>query len=205
MILVVIVLVSVGYLAYQNHLLTQQPSSNQQTTLSVPVTTNPTVEYIAFISTILPIEFMVPNDWKTQETQNNELSNQKMIDSNSSDFAYKVEGGDIASGFELRVGPVSDLTKKYDSFDAFSAEENLDGTYTQQTINGNPWLVKGNQAKTLIDNTPLTITLYSSVDRANEAVTIFNQILTSVKISTISPTPIDTKNASPSASPSPLE
>lgn len=205
LVLVAAVLITVGYLAYQNKSLLQKvasPSTTNDQSLSVPPTTTPSVDYVSFRSTILPLEFMVPSDWKTQEQQNNELSNQKMITSSSNDFQYKAEGGDVASGFELQVGPVSDLTKKYDTFEAFSAEENADNSFTQKTINGNTWLVKGNKAETLIDNSPLTVNLYSGPDQADAATTIFGQILNSMKITASNtPAPTTAATSSPSATP----
>ncbi len=200
--LVVIVLGAVGYLAYQNYNLNKNINKTPaQTPLSKPAAEkNPYEGYITYKSTALPIEFMVPSDWKVNETQQKDLADQKMINVDSPDFSYGE--GTISKGYEFRIGPVDNLTKKYDSFDAFSAEENTGNFYSQKSINGTVWLVKSNEAKTLITNTPLTVALYSSADLAENAVEIFNKILNSVKITqtssnTPTSTPISTSSAMP--------
>lgn len=206
LLLVILVLGAVGYLAFQNYQLTKKTSgsSNQQPSLKAPVTADPYQGYVSYKSTILPIEFMTPSGWKTEESEDKDLANQKMIKSNSPDFAY--QESEIASGFEFRVGPVNDLTKKYDSFDAFSAEENTDNLFSPKSVNGTTWLVKGNEAKTLINNSPVTIALYSNTNKSSDASDFFNKILNSIKISvtpTVTPivTPVVTLPASPSATP----
>lgn len=204
LLLVVIVLGVVGFLAYQNFNLSKNitPAPVQTPLSKPPVETDIYSGYISYKSKILPVEFMIPSDWKAEETQEKDLANQKMININSSDFTY--DSGAISKGYQFRVGPVNDLTKKYDSFDAFSAEENSGNLYSQKTINGAVWLIKGNEAKTLTNGTPLTVALYSSTDLASTATDFFNKILNSVKITQTAAnvTPVVTiKPASPSATP----
>ncbi len=200
--LVVVVLGAVGYLAYQNYNLSKNISktdaTSSQPSLSKPeVETDPYAGYVTYKSTIIPIEFMTPASWKVEETEEKDLANQKMINVTSVDFAYGE--GEISKGYEFRIGPIDDLIKKYDSFDAFSAEENSTNLYTQRSVNGTSWLIKGNEAKTLVNNTPLTIALYSSADLSSGASEIFNKILNSIKITqTSSNTPVSTVSATPS-------
>ena len=112
------------------------------------------------------------------------MGNQKLIKADSPDFSYGES--EIRTGYEFRVGPVSDLAKKYSSFDAFSVEENTDNLYTTKTINSVSWLVKGSEAKTLIDGTPVTVAFYSSTSQVAAAPDIFNKILNSITITTAS-------------------
>ena len=170
-----------------------------QPTLQIPPTTEPSANYTTYKSNVLPVEFMMPAGWVANESQDTELADQKVIDATSPDFSYSESS--IAAGFEFKVGPVNNLTKKYDSFDAFAAEENPDNLYSIMTINGISWLVKGNEAKTLLDNTPLTVALYSSSENASSASSIFSDILNSFKILTPTPSAIVTPLASPSANP----
>jgi len=199
LILVILVLGAVGYLAFQNYQmgkdLTQTPTA--KTTLIAPPTAIPTPGYTVFQSKILPIEFMMPSGWTAKESEDTKLADQKIIDATSPDFSYN--GGSISAGFEFKVGPVNNLTKKYQTFDAFSAEENPDNLYIAKTINNTQWLVSGNEAKTLINTNPLTVALYSSADNISYATEIFNNILQSFKLLNISPT--QTPTASPSAIP----
>lgn len=202
LLLVVAVLSVVGYLAYQNYNLSKavQPTANEP--ITIPTTTDPYSDYTTHKSTLLPVEFMVPGNWIIDESEDPEIANQKMIKANSTDFAY--QGSEIASGFEFRVGPVNDLTKKYDTFEAFSAEENTNSLYTTKIINQTSWLVKDSEAKTLLGKSPLTISLYTSPSLAANGLEIFNRILNSFKIvSTSSALPISPTSipATPSASP----
>lgn len=185
LVLVVIVLGAVGYLAYQNYNLNKNLNKNSQPVaeLTPPnneAETDPYADFITYKSTIIPVEFMIPSAWKVDETNEPDLANQKMISVTSSDFAY--ENGEVSKGSEFRIGPVNDLVKKYDSFEAFSAEENSSNLYTQKIINETVWLVKGNEAKTLINNTPLTIALYAAADQTSVAPEMFTQILNTIKV-----------------------
>lgn len=188
LLLVIGVLGTVGFLAYQNYQLSKnmQESPLTQASLKIPeavekTPVDPYLNYVSYQSTTMPLTFMHPKGWIVEETEDEELANQKMIKINSADFSY--EGSDIASGFDLRIGPVNDLTKKYDTFDAFAVEENADGLFVQEAINGHLWLVKGNEAKTLINKSPLTIALYSGQKNTQDAVSIFRNILNSINIS----------------------
>ena len=190
LLLVIGVLGTVGYLAYQNYTLSKNVSDAppSQASLKVPEVeeeeiTDPYLNYVSHQSAIMPLTFMHPKGWIVNETENEELANQKMIKVNSADFSY--EGSDIAQGFDLRIGPVNDLTKKSDTFEAFAAEENADNLFAQENINEHLWLVKGNEAKTLINKSPLTIALYASQENAQEAVNIFRNILNTINISEI--------------------
>ena len=192
LLLVVGVLGTVGYLAYQNYTLSKNVSDTPptQASLTVPEVkeeeiVDPYLNYVSHQSAIMPLTFMYPKGWIVNETENEELANQKMIKVNSADFSY--EASDIAKGFDLRIGPVNDLTKKYDTFEAFAAEENTDSLFTQESINEHMWLVKGNEAKTLINKSPLTIALYASQENAQEAVNIFRNILNTINISETPP------------------
>ena len=205
LLLVIVVIGAVGFLAYQNFNLSKNiPKTTTTTNQQIPLQQPPTVDqyagYKKFVSTILPIEFMVPSDWTTQESKDENLGNQKLIKADSPDFSYGES--EIVQGYEFRIGPVTDLAKKYSSFDAFSVEENTDNLYTSKTINSVSWLVKGNEAKTLIDETPVTIALYSGTSQVTAASDIFNKILNSITITT---TPVNItptlKPASPSATP----
>ena len=202
LLLVVAVLGVVGYLAYQNYNLSKavQPAANEP--ITIPTATDPYSDYTTYKSSLLPVEFMVPGNWTIDESEDPEIANQKMIKANSPDFAY--QGSEIASGFEFRVGPVNDLTKKYDTFEAFSAEENTNSLYSTKTINQTAWLVKDSEAKTLLGKSPLTISLYTSSGLAANGLEIFNKILDSFKfVSTPSAQAITPtiQPASPSASP----
>lgn len=188
LLLVIIVLGAVGYLAYQNYVLNKNITTNTATkpSLTEPTTsTDPYAGYSSYKSTVLPIEFMIPSAWKAQESEEKDLANQKIIKVNSPDFAY--QESTISSGFEFRVGPVNDLTKKYDSFDALAAEINATNIYTQKTINGTPWLIGNTQATTLLDSKPLTVAIYSSVDMSENAIETFAKILNSIKITAVTP------------------
>lgn len=199
LILVVIVLGGVGFLAYQNYVLNKNINTNStaQPSLTQPtVSVDPYTGYTSYKSTILPIEFMIPSNWKAQESEEKDLANQKIIKVNSPDFSY--QESTISSGFEFRVGPVNDLTKKYDSFDALAAETNATNIYSQKTINGTSWLVGNTQATTLLDSKPLTVAIYSSVDMSENAIETFGKILNSIRITAVTPT---TQPASSSAIP----
>lgn len=199
LILVIIVLGAVGYLAYQNYVLNKKiiPNTTTTQTLTSPtVSADPYSGYTSYKSTILPIEFMIPPDWKAQDSEDKDLAGQKMIKVNSPDFSY--QDSTISSGFEFRVGPVNDLIKKYDSFDALAAEINATNSYVQKTINGTPWLVGNTQATTLLDSKPLTVAIYSSTDMSEKAIDIFAKILNSTIITPVSPTnPSATSSALP--------
>jgi len=205
LLLVIVVIGAVGFLAYQNFNLSKNISQTTTTTTQqIPLKQPPTVDqdlgYKKFVSTILPIQFMVPSDWTVQESKDENLGNQKLIKADSTDFSYGES--EIVQGYEFRVGPVTDLAKKYSSFDAFSVEENTDNLYTTKTINSVSWLVKGSEAKTLIDGTPVTVAFYSSTSQAAAAPDIFNKILNSITITTasVNVTP-SVVPASPSATP----
>jgi hypothetical protein len=199
-ILIILVLGGVGYLAYSNSQLKNKtevaPTNNEVSLLPTP-TPDPYANFKTYTSKIIPIEVMIPNDWSVEETENVELGNQKMVSAKSLDFAY--QGASISAGFEFRVGPISDLTKKYNTFEEFTAEENKDGLSDLVIFNNIKFLKQGTTAKTLIDKTPVTIALYTSPDNTNDAIIMFNKILTTFKIlesSETTPTP-----ASPSATP----
>ncbi len=196
LLLVVIVLGAVGFLAYQNRKLASSvvESSIEQTSLESPALNDPFLGYVEYKSNILPIEFKHPSGWKIEESEDPDLANQKMVTATSSDFSY--EGNAISQGFQFRVGPVNDLTKKYASFDSFAAEENAGGIFTEKTINGTKWLVKDIEAKTLISNSPLTIALYANTNGAATATEVFGKILNSFKIPVSVPT---SSPATPSA------
>lgn len=199
LLLVVIVLGAVGYLAYQNYVLNKNINTNTVTepSLTQPtVSTDPYTGYSSYKSTILPMEFMIPSTWKAQESEEKDLANQKIIKVNSPDFSY--QESTISSGFEFRVGPVNDLTKKYDSFEALAAEINATNIYTQKIINATPWLIGNTQATTLLDSKPLTVAIYSSVDMSESAIETFSKILNSIRITAVAPT---TQPASSSATP----
>jgi hypothetical protein len=205
LLLVIVVIGAVGFLAYQNFNLSKNmpqttSTTNQQIPLQQPPTIDPYSGYKKFVSTILPIEFMAPSDWTAQETKDEDLGNQKLIKIDSPDFSYGEN--ETIQGYEFRVGPVTDLAKKYSSFDAFSVEENTDNLYTTKTINSVLWLVKGNEAKTLIDGAPVTVALYSGTGQAATSTDIFNKILNSMTIKTAQVNITPTVNpASPSANP----
>ena len=199
-ILIILVLGGVGYLAYSNFQLKNKteetPSNNGLSLLPTPIP-NPYANFKTFKSKIIPIEVMIPSNWAIEETENIELGNQKMVSVKSFDFAY--QGASISAGFEFRIGPISDLTKKYDTFEEFTAEENKDGVSDLVVFNNIKFLKQGTTAKTLIDKTPVSIALYSSPVNTNDAIILFNKILSTFKIlssSETTPTP-----ASPSATP----
>ena len=199
-ILIILVLGGVGYLAYSNFQLKNKteetPTDNEASLLPTP-TLNPYANFETFKSKIISIEVMIPNDWVVEETENIELGNQKMISAKSFDFAY--QGASISAGYEFRIGPISDLTKKYNTFEEFTAEENKGGVSDLVIFNNIKFLKQGTTAKTLIDKTPVTIALYTSPANTNEGIILFNKILTTFKIISSpvsSPTP-----ASPSATP----
>jgi hypothetical protein len=199
-ILIILVLGGVGYLAYSNFLLknkTEETPTNNEASLLPTPTPDPYANFKTFKSKIIPIEVMILSEWIVEETEDIELGNQKMVSAKSFDFAY--QGASISAGFEFRIGPISDLTKKYNTFEEFTAEENKDGVSDLVIFNNIKFLKQGTTAKTLIDKTPVSIALYSSPNNTNEAIILFNKILTTFKIlssTETSPTP-----ASPSATP----
>jgi hypothetical protein len=194
-----LVLGGVGYLAYSNFLLKKESvvePTNNTSLLPLP-TPDPYANLKKYTSRIIPVEVMVPNDWVAEETENLELGDQKMVSIKSFDFAY--QGASISAGYEFRIGPISNLTKKYNTFEEFSAEENKDGVSDLVVFNNTKFLKQGTTAKTLIDKTPVTIALYSSPENTNQAIILFNRIISTFKIlSTSTPTP---SAASPSATP----
>ncbi|OGM12798.1 hypothetical protein A3A76_00895 [Candidatus Woesebacteria bacterium RIFCSPLOWO2_01_FULL_39_23] len=193
-ILILLVAGGVGYLAYQNMQLKNKVTQTPLTQVATP-TPDIYTNLKTFRSNIIPVEFKVPSDWEVSESQNQELGNQKIISVKSLDFAY--EGSAISKGFEFRVGPMNDLTQKYDAFEEFTAEENKDGKNDLVVLNGIKWLKNGSSAKTLIDRTPVPVALYTGTSQANVGVILFNKILSSFRIVS------QVTQSTPSASPSP--
>jgi hypothetical protein len=201
--LIILVLAGVGFLAYQNMQLknkTALPENNiVPVTSPIPTATpNPYLNFKTVEGVAIPVSAMIPNDWTVEQSENPDLGNQRMIDAKSPDFAY--QGASVSAGYEFRIGPVSDLTKKYDAFEEFSAEVNKDGSYDLVVYNGIKFLKLGTTAQTLIDKTPVTIALYTSPNDENNAIILFNKIMATFKI--ISTPPISTTPATPSATPS---
>jgi flagellar basal body-associated protein FliL len=203
-VLIILVLGGVGFLAYQNMQLKNKaatPSGNTINPLATPFATptpNPYLNFKTVTGESIPVEIMIPSDWTVEQTENAELGNQKMIDAKSLDFAY--EGASVSAGYEFRIGPVSDLTKKYNSFEEFSAEANKDGSYDVVVYNQIKFLKKDTTAQTLIDKTPVSIALYTTPVNETDSIILFNKILASFKILT---TPnVTGAQASPSATPS---
>jgi flagellar basal body-associated protein FliL len=203
-ILIVLVLGGVGFLAYQNMQLKNKTASPAGNTISAPVTPfatptpNPYLNFKTVQGESIPVEVMIPSNWTVEQTENAELGNQKMIDAKSLDFAY--EGASVSAGYEFRIGPVSDLTKKYNSFEEFSAEANKDASYDVVVYNQIKFLKKDTTAQTLIDKTPVSIALYTAPVNETDSIILFNQILATFKIlgtPSVTETP-----ASPSAIPS---
>ena len=203
-ILIILVLGGVGFLAYQNMQLKNKTSTPTTNSISAPATTittptpNPYLNFKTVQGESIPIEVMIPSDWTVEQTENAELGNQKMIDAKSFDFAY--EGASISAGYEFRIGPVSDLTKKYNSFEEFSAEANKDNSYDLVVYNQIKFLKKDTTAQTLIDKTPVSIALYSAPGSETDSIILFNKILASFKI--LSTPSVTGSPASPSATPS---
>ena len=199
-VLIVIVLGGVGYLTYQNYQLKNKTTTPTPKTATIPTPSpEPYVNFTTFKSHVLPIEIMIPSSWEATESANPKLANQKLITAKSSDLAY--EGATISAGYQFMVGPVNDLTKKYNSFDEFSAEENKESKEDTVVLNNIKFLKEGTTAKTLIDKTPVTIALYTSPDHASDAVLIFNKILASFTIVTSAKEGV--VEATPSAKPTP--
>jgi hypothetical protein len=179
--LIIIVLGGVGFLAYQNYQLAKNTKTPAQTLTTLPTpTVEPSVTYKIYASKILPIEVMLPENWQATESANPKLGNQKVITAQSPDLNY--QGSTISAGFYFTIGPVTDLTKKYNSFDEFTLEEGKTNTADLVVFNGIKFLKSGTSAKTLIEKTPVTITLYTSSDNSNKAIEFFNKILASFKL-----------------------
>ena len=184
-IVAVLILGGVGFLAYQNMQLKKEVAPVAQPTPQVPLSTpplqaNPTpttaVETTSYTSDVLPIRISLPSDWTATESENKALANQRKITAESPDFT--LTGDTVSAGYQLIIGPVSDLSNKYQTFDAFAAEENADSEYQVKVVNGISWLVGENIGKTLMGQTPLTITLYA-MEEDSKAAAIFDQIITS--------------------------
>ena len=184
-IVAVLILGGVGFLAYQNMQLKKEVAPVAQPTPQVPLSTpplqaNPTpttaVETTSYTSDVLPIRISLPSDWTATESENKALANQRKITAESPDFT--LTGDTVSAGYQLIIGPVSDLSNKYQTFDAFAAEENADSEYQVKVVNGISWLVGENIGKTLMGQTPLTITLFA-MEEDTKAAAIFDQIITS--------------------------
>jgi hypothetical protein len=139
------------------------------------VTPTPQIHLQQYTSKILPITLSFPSDWKVTETENPELGNQKKVTIESPDFAY--QGDQVASGYQLMIGPVNNLTKTFDDFESFAQQENADQQGQVITINNIQWIQYPTSAKTLLNKTPLTVTLYSGEAEKTKAPSLFTQIL----------------------------
>jgi len=181
--IVIIILAGVGYLAYQNYILKNKsvtPTTTSLQELPTPmVTPTPQIIMQEYTSKILPITLSTPSEWKVTETENPELGNQKKITIESPDFAYQED--QVASGYQLMIGPVNNLTKKFEDFASFAQQENADQQGQIVTINNIQWIQYPTSAKTLLDKIPLTVALYSGEAEKTQAPSLFTQILSTFK------------------------
>jgi hypothetical protein len=186
-ILAILIWLGVGFLYLQNSKLKKGAESkptNHSVALTPPAsgpTATPEAKLKTYKSSVIPLEVQLPSDWKMSESTVPALGDQRSITFESSDFA--LEGSQVASGYEFRVGPVSNLTKKYKTFEDFTKVENKDGKGEIITINGIQWIKFPTSAQTLVIDSPLTVALYFSDDEKDQAPSLFSQILSTFKFS----------------------
>ena len=186
---IILVLAIVGYLFYQNNILKQNTVTENSRPIIIPTSSAPTPDqtsnWINYKIQILPIELRLPPGWELSESANPELGNQKTINLYSPEFEYGEDG--IIKGYQLLIGPYSELTDKYTSFDQFSTVENADERAKITTYQTIQWLKYSKSAKTLYSNIPLNVAIYSNDNDGMQAEFLFNLILPSFKFATNPP------------------